>query len=298
VTAPPLITLNSGNSLPQLGFGWDRPGDADTQRAVEIALDAGYRLVDTAAYYRNESGIGKALAASGVARDELYVSTKLWNSDHGRELTLRSFTESLKRLGVDYVDMYLMHWPVASRDLYVETWKTFEELAIQGLVRSIGVSNFEPSHIERLRAECGTVPAVNQIELHPEFQQADLRRYHREHGIVTEAWRPLALARALENPVIERLAEAHERTPAQIVLRWHIQVGNIVIPKSGTPERIRSNFDVFDFILSADDMEAVGALERGGRIGPHPDTFQAITDEEVEAAIAGVDPKRAPLEVK
>lgn len=295
MTAPMLVALSSGASVPQLGFGWDRPGDTDAERAVAIALETGYRLVDTAAYYRNEVGVGRALAASGIPRDELYVSTKVWNSDHGRDKTLRSFHESLERLDVAYLDLYLMHWPVASLDLYVETWKTFEELAGEGLVRSIGVSNFEPAHLDRLRDECETVPAVNQVELHPELQQAALRRYHERHGIVTESWRPLALGRVLEHPVVERLADRLGRTPAQVVLRWHVQLGNVVIPKSGTPERIRSNFAVFDFALSDDDMASIGALECDGRSGPHPDEFQAITDEEVERAIAGVDPKRPPL---
>ena len=292
---PPEVSLSSGRKIPQLGFGWDRPDDDESEEAIGLALETGYRLVDTGAYYRNEVGVGRALAGSGVPREELFVSTKVWNGDHGHATAVAACKASIERLGLDYVDLYLMHWPCPGRDLYVDTWRGFEELAAEGLAKSIGVANFDPAHIDRLLAECETAPVINQVELHPEFQQRDLVSYHRVHGIVTEAWRPLALGRILEDPRVTSIAEAKQRTPGQIVIRWHLQVGNVLVPKTGTPERIRANFDVFDFELSAEEMAAMAVIDSPeGRMGPLSD-FEAITDAEVEAIIADVDPKRPKL---
>jgi diketogulonate reductase-like aldo/keto reductase len=262
--------------IPQLGFGWDLPSAADTERAIGLALECGYRLFDTAAFYGNEAAVGRALASSGIPRAQLFVTTKVWNADQGRERTHRAFDASLARLGMDYVDLYLILWPVPGRDLYVETWRALEELTADGRARTIGVANFQIAHLEHLRRESATVPAVNQVELHPWLQQPELRRYHRDHGVVTEAWSPLANGRCLQDPVIESLARAHGRTPAQIVLRWHLQLGNVPIPKSGRPERIRSNLDVFDFALSPAEMDRIAGAERGIRTGPHPDAFDAV----------------------
>ncbi len=270
----PAIELNDGAKIPQLGFGVFQVPPQDTERAVSEALEAGYRHIDTAAAYRNEAGVGRAIAASGLAREEIFVTTKLWNSEHGRGRTRDAFAQSMERLGLDVLDLYLIHWPVAGQDRYVETWQTFAELRAQGRIRSIGVSNFHTAHLQRLAAETGVVPAIDQIELHPYLQQAELRRYHAEHGIVTEAWSPLAQGgELLDDPTITRIAEGHGVAPAQVVLRWHIELGNVVIPKSVTPARIRSNIDVFGFALDAHDHEAIAALNRDARVGPDPDTF-------------------------
>lgn len=270
----PTITLNNGVQIPQLGFGVFLVPPEDTERAVSTALETGYRSIDTAAAYRNEEGVGKAIASSGLPRDEVFVATKLWNSDHGYDEAQRGFDRSAQRLGLDIVDLYLIHWPLPSADRYVETWKALETLADDGRVRAIGVSNFKAEHLNRLFAETGTVPAVNQIELHPRFPQAELRAIHAEHGIVTEAWSPLAQGgELLSDPVITQLAERHGVTAAQVVLRWHLQLGNIVIPKSVTPQRIRENVDVFGFELSDADLSAIAGLETGQRIGPDPATL-------------------------
>jgi 2,5-diketo-D-gluconate reductase A len=270
----PMITLNNGVQIPQLGFGVFLVPPEDTERVVSTALETGYRSIDTAAAYRNEEGVGKAIASSGLARDEVFVTTKLWNSDHGYDEALRAFDRSARRLGLDTVDLYLIHWPVPSVDRYVETWRALERLLGAGRVRAIGVSNFGADQLERLFAETGTVPAVNQIELHPYFPQAPLRALHTEHGIATEAWSPLAQGgELLSEPIITRLADRHGVCPAQVVLRWHLQLGNIVIPKSVTPERIRQNFDVFGFELSDADLAAIATLETGRRIGPDPASF-------------------------
>jgi 2,5-diketo-D-gluconate reductase A len=246
----------------------------DTERAVGVALEAGYRHIDTAEAYRNEKGVGRALAASGLPREELFITTKLWNSHQGRDPARRALANSLGRLGLDRVDLYLIHWPLPSRDLYVETWRAFEELKAEGGTTSIGVSNFQRSHLQRLLTETGTTPAVNQVELHPYFQQRELCAYHAEHGIATEDWSPLGQGgEVLEDPAIVAIAEAHGRTPAQVIIRWHLQLGNIVIPKSVTPERIRSNIEVFDFELSANELSAIDELDRGRRLGPDPDQF-------------------------
>ncbi|MEV5509992.1 aldo/keto reductase [Streptomyces orinoci] len=277
MSTAPSLTLNNGVRMPQLGFGvWQVP-DEEATAVVSDALEAGYRSIDTAAVYQNEEGTGKALAASGIPRDELFVTTKLWNSASEtwtRENVLREFDASLNRLGLDYVDLYLLHWPRAMRDDYLTILRTFAEIAESGRARAIGVSNFQPAHLERLIAETSVVPAVNQIELHPYLQQAELRARHAEHGIVTEAWSPLGQGRELLNDeTVTRLAAKHGRTPAQIVLRWHLQLGNVAIPKSVTPSRIRENFDVFGFQLDEEDIKALAVLDNGTRLGPDPDEF-------------------------
>jgi 2,5-diketo-D-gluconate reductase A len=273
----PSLPLNTGATIPQLGFGVFQvdPGDT-TSDAVATALQVGYRSLDTAAAYRNEESVGEAIAASGIPRDELFVTTKLWNSDQGTEPALAAFDQSLERLGLDYVDLYLIHWPVPKADRYVDTWKALQQLHADGRARAIGVSNFQVPHLQRLLQETDIVPAVNQIELHPLLQQAELRAFHAEHGILTEAWSPLAQGGdLLDHPVIARLGEQHAKNAAQIVLRWHIQLGNVVIPKSVTPARIASNFDVFDFELSDEDMAEIAALDAGERLGSNPDNFNA-----------------------
>lgn len=270
----PPITLNNGVEMPQLGFGvWQVPDD-EAEKAVATALEAGYRSIDTAAIYGNEEGTGKAIAASGVAREDLFVTTKLWNSDQGYDATLRAFDTSLEKLGLDYVDLYLIHWPVPSKDAYIDTYKAFEKIHADGRAKSIGVSNFLPDHLERLLGETSVVPAVNQIELHPHLQQQATRAFHAEQGIATEAWSPLGSGKGLlEVPAIIAIAQKHGRSPAQVVLRWHIQLGNVVIPKSVTPSRIKENIDVFDFELDPEDMAAISALNEDRRIGPDPATF-------------------------
>jgi diketogulonate reductase-like aldo/keto reductase len=269
----PSISLGGDVEIPQLGFGVFQVPPGDTAEITTRALQAGYRHIDTAAAYRNEAGVGQAFRASGLHRSEVFITTKCWNDDHGHEQATRALTASLDRLGLEYVDLYLIHWPVPARDRFLDTWKAFVELQSRGLARAIGTSNFQPPHLERLIAETGVTPAVNQVELHPRFQQVGLRREHAELGVVTEAWSPLAQGRVLEDPAIVRIAEAHEKTPGQVVLRWHLQLGNVVIPKSVTPARIEQNFDVFDFRLGDEDMAAIDALDAGERIGPDPDTF-------------------------
>ncbi|NYV73680.1 aldo/keto reductase [Streptomyces sp. UH6] len=271
--AVPTVTLNNGVAIPQLGFGVFQVPDEDTTAAVTAALRAGYRSIDTAAIYGNEAGVGKALAASGLAREELFVTTKLWNADQGYDATLRAFDESLAKLGLDHVDLYLIHWPTPARDLYLDTWRAFERLVADGRVRAAGVSNFQPAHLRRLLDHSSLVPAVNQVELHPGLQQAELRAVHAELGIATEAWSPLAQGAVLGEEPIVTLARRYGRSPAQIVLRWHLQLGNVVIPKSVTPARIGENIDVFDFALTDEEMASLTALDRGLRTGPDPDAF-------------------------
>ncbi|WP_327678625.1 aldo/keto reductase [Streptomyces sp. NBC_00467] len=270
----PSITLNNGVEMPQLGFGvWQVPDDEAAQ-AVSTALEAGYRSIDTAAIYENEEGTGQAIADSGIPREDLFVTTKLWNGDQGYDATLRAFDTSLAKLGLDHVDLYLIHWPMPSKGLYVETYKAFEKLLADGRTRAIGVSNFLPEHLEHLIAETSVVPAVNQIELHPQLQQTASRAFHTQHDIATEAWSPLGSGKGLlDVPTVVAVARKHDRTPAQVVLRWHLQIGNVVIPKSVTPSRIRENLDVFDFELDGDDLAAFAALDEGKRLGPDPATF-------------------------
>ncbi|KIF78339.1 oxidoreductase [Streptomyces sp. 150FB] len=273
MSSVPNVVLNNGVQIPQLGFGVFQVDDEQTTGAVLTALEAGYRSIDTAAVYGNEAGVGRALAASGVPRHELFITTKLWNADQGYDATLTAFDTSLAKLGLDQVDLYLIHWPAPARDLYAETWRALEKLLADGRTRTIGVSNFQPAHLQRLLDEGGTVPAVNQIELHPGLQQAELRDFHARNSVVTEAWSPLAHGQLLQEDTIAAIARRHGKSPAQVVLRWHLQFGNVVIPKSVTPERIRENIDVFGFELTAGDMEALAALDRGLRTGPDPDTL-------------------------
>ncbi|WP_017587043.1 aldo/keto reductase [Nocardiopsis ganjiahuensis] len=269
----PGITLNNGLRIPQLGFGvWQVPDDAVVE-AVSHALAAGYRSIDTAAAYGNEAGVGEALRRSGLEREDVFVTTKLANSDQGYDATLRAFDASLGRLGLDVLDLYLIHWPLPQRDLYVPTWKAMERLYAEGRVRAIGVSNFQRPHLERVMEEGGIAPMVNQIELHPLLTQEELRAFGAERNIATEAWSPLGQGELLSHPLIAELARAHGRTPAQILLRWHIQLGNVVIPKSVTPERIRSNFEVFDFELPGAEVARISALNENHRFGPDPDSF-------------------------
>jgi 2,5-diketo-D-gluconate reductase A len=271
--AAPLVTLNDGNAIPTVGLGVFKVPPADTQQAVSAALRAGYRHIDTAAAYRNELQTGRAVAESDVPRDQLYVVTKLANPDQGYDKTLAAFDASMDRLGLDYLDLYLIHWPQPALGKYVDTFKAFSHLRDQGRIRSIGVSNFEPEHLTVLVDAVGIVPAVNQIELHPRFPQTELREVHAQRGIATEAWAPLGRGALLEHPTITAVAEACGRTPAQVLIRWHLQLGNIVIPKSVDPSRIASNFDVFDFELSAVHMASISSLDDGTRLGPNPRTF-------------------------
>ena len=269
----PTVALRDGEQIPQLGFGVFQVPPEETAEAVTRALLAGYRHIDTAAGYRNEAGVGQAIHAAGLDRDDVFITTKCANDHHGFDQSQRALKGSLARLEIDHVDLYLIHWPVPSQDRYVETWQGLIESQAQGLTRSIGVSNFQPAHLARIVDATGVTPVVNQIELHPRLQQPGLRREHADRGIVTEAWSPLAKGRVLDDPVIVAIAEAHERTPAQVVLRWHLQLGNVAIPKSVTPDRIQQNIEVFDFELTAADMGAITALGSGERVGPDPETF-------------------------
>ncbi|MGW7291359.1 aldo/keto reductase [Streptomyces xiamenensis] len=273
MSSVPHVTLNNGEEIPQLGFGvWQVPDDQATD-AVSSALEAGYRHIDTAAIYRNEVGTGKALAASGLPREELFVTTKLWNSDHGYDDALRAIDVSLEKLGLEYVDLYLIHWPTPMYDQYVEAWKAMEQIYADGKAKAIGVSNFRPAHLRRVIDEGTIVPAINQIELHPNFSQAESRGVHAELGIATEAYSPLGSGKGLlDDPKLAEIGAKHGRTPAQVVLRWHLQLGNVVIPKSVTPARIKENIDVFGFALDADDIAAIAALDTNTRVGADPET--------------------------
>jgi 2,5-diketo-D-gluconate reductase A len=274
MTGVPNITLNNGITMPQVGYGVFQIPDAQTAESVTTALAAGYRSIDTARIYGNEAGVGEAIAGAGLPREELFVTTKLWNDDQGYDAALRAFDASLARLRLDYLDLYLIHWPAPRRDRYVATWRAFEKLLADGRVRAIGVSNFQPDHLQRVIDETGAVPAVNQVELHPYLQQEAVRAAHASHGVVTEAWSPLAKGGdLLAEPVITALADKHGRTPAQVVLRWHLKLGNVVIPKSVTPARIQQNIELFDFDLADADLAELSTLERGLRTGPNPDTF-------------------------
>ncbi|NUP34215.1 MAG: aldo/keto reductase [Streptomycetaceae bacterium] len=271
--AIPTVKLNNGVEIPQLGFGVFQVPDDQTTAAVAEALAAGYRSIDTAAIYGNESGVGRALADAGLPREELFVTTKVWNSDQGYDATLRAFDAGIAKLGLEYVDLYLIHWPTPARDLYADTWRALERLNADGRIRAAGVSNFQPAHLQRLLDTSELAPAVNQIELHPGLQQAELRAFHARHGIATEAWSPLAQGAVLDDPAITAIAGRTGKSAAQVVLRWHLQLGNVVIPKSVTPARIRENLDVFDFALTDEDMAAIASTDRGQRIGPNPDEF-------------------------
>ena|ERR1700737_2207109 len=277
----PLITLNDGKAIPSVGLGvWQTPPDA-TEQAVSAALQTGYRHIDTAAAYGNERQVGRAIAKSGIPREEIFVVTKLWNADHGYDNTMKAFEKSAQRLGLGggkddlkgYLDLYLIHWPVPAISEFVDTWRAFGALRDLGHIRSIGVSNFAPEHLNTLIDATGIVPVVNQIELHPLLTQLELREMHSKLGIATEAWSPLGQGRLLDHPAITAIAAACGKTPAQVIIRWHLKIGNIVIPKSVNPERIASNFDVFDFELSDDDVTSISSLDNGTRLGPDPRTF-------------------------
>ncbi|WP_251865502.1 aldo/keto reductase [Achromobacter sp. Marseille-Q4962] len=271
----PAVKLNDGNSIPQLGLGvWQVPDD-QAKDSVKEALAAGYRSVDTAAIYGNEAGVGAGLRASGVARKDLFIATKLWNDSHGYDEAHKAMDESLRRLGLAYVDLYLIHWPVAGSDKFLEAWRAMIEMREDGRARSIGVSNFTKANLERLIRESGVTPAVNQIELHPGFAQRELRAFHAQHGIATESWSPLAQGGVAKSAVLQELAVRYGKSAAQVTLRWHLQHGLIVIPKSVTPARIRENIDVFDFELTRQDMDAIDAIAEGPRLGPDPEKFGA-----------------------
>ncbi|MBC2887083.1 aldo/keto reductase [Ochrobactrum sp. CM-21-5] len=270
----PTVKLNDGNHIPQLGYGVWQVGNDDAIAAVSEALKVGYRHIDTAAIYGNEEGVGTAINSSGIARNDIYLTTKLWNSEQGYEATLKAFDSSLKKLGTDYVDLYLIHWPMPSRDLYIETWRAFIKLKEEGRAKSIGVSNFRTADLERILKESDVAPVLNQIELHPQFQQDELRLFHGKHNIATEAWSPLGQGKILEDATLKSIAEKHGKSVAQTILRWHIETGNIIIPKSVTPARIKENYDVFDFRLSGTEHDAITKLDKSeGRIGPNPSTF-------------------------
>ncbi|TDZ42157.1 putative oxidoreductase [Mycobacteroides franklinii] len=270
----PNVTLNSGTTIPQLGFGvWQVPNDG-AEAAVSTALQVGYRSIDTAKVYENEEGTGRAITESGLPRGDVFLTTKLWNGDQGYDSALRAFDASLERLGTDYVDLYLIHWPVPELDEYVASFKALQRIQADGRAKAIGVSNFTVENLQRLIDETGEVPALNQIELHPRFTQPELRAFHAEYGIATEAWSPLGQGTILEDATLGAIAETHNVSAAQVILRWHLQLGNVVIPKSVTPARIAANFDVFGFELSSDEMERITALHTpDGRIGPDPSTF-------------------------
>ncbi|SEB56427.1 2,5-diketo-D-gluconate reductase A [Paramicrobacterium humi] len=271
----PTINLNDRHSIPQLGFGVFLVDPAEAERIVTDALQAGYRHIDTAAIYGNEEGVGAAIAKSGIARDELFITTKLWNTDQGTQSAHDAIDRSLEKLGLDHVDLYLIHWPTPERDLYVETWRALEQIKADGRTRSIGVSNFLREHLDRILAETDTVPAVDQIELHPALQSRELTSFAHSKGIAIEAWGPLGQGKypLFDEPAVADAASAHGKTPAQVVIRWHLQHGNIVFPKSNHAERIAQNIDVFDFELTRDEMGAIDALERNGRVDKHPNEF-------------------------
>jgi diketogulonate reductase-like aldo/keto reductase len=274
MTQVPTLTLNDGVEIPQLGFGtWQIPAE-DAQSVVEHAIATGYRHIDAAMVYKNEKAVGAGLKASGVSRDELFVTTKLWNTDQGYDSTLKAFDTSMEKLGLDVLDLYLIHWPMPRTALYLDTWRALEKLRADGRVRSIGVSNFQPVHLDALAAQSDVVPSVNQIELHPFLTQQELREYHRGHGIHTEAWSPLAQGgELLKHETVAEIAGRHGKTPAQAVLRWHLQLGNIVFPKSVTASRVEENFDVFDFELSPEDVAKLEGLNKNERTGPDPDEY-------------------------
>ena len=276
----PNISLNDGNTIPQLGFGTYQIDPQDTVEAVSQALEIGYRHIDTAEMYGNEAEVGEAIRTSGIDRNEIFVTSKLNNSFHEPGDAREAFDTTLSKLGMDYVDLFLIHWPLPTRfnGDYVSTWQTLEEFHRDGRSRSIGVSNFQPDHLERLAAETDTVPAINQIEVHPYFTNDAARRYGQEHGIATEAWSPIAQGGVLDDSTVAQIAEKVGKTPAQVILRWHLQLGHIVFPKSVTPSRMRENFDLFDFELEQDDVDEISALDKGedGRTGPHPDVFDYV----------------------
>lgn len=270
----PVLKMNDGNTIPQLGYGVWKISDEDAEGSVLQALKTGYRHIDTAKIYNNEGGVGRGIAASDIAREKIFITTKVWNSDQGYDETLKAFDESAKRLGVKTIDMYLIHWPMPVRDKFVETWKALIRLRQENRVRSIGVCNFRIADLERLIKETGVAPAVNQVELHPQFQQKELRIFHEKNNILTEAWAPLGRGLFFDDPLLRSIAEEHSKTVAQIVLRWHMELGTIAIPKSQSAARMAENFDIFDFKLTASDHDKIASLDKiDGRMGPNPDEF-------------------------
>ncbi len=278
MTVVPTITLNNGVEIPQLGFGVFQIPPEQTKDATLTALEVGYRHIDTAEMYGNEREVGEAVRASGIDRDQIFVTSKLNNGFHAYDDALAAFDETLKTLDLGYLDLFLVHWPLPGVGDYVETWKAMEKMYESGRVKAIGVSNFQPHHLRRIHGETSVTPAVNQVEIHPYLANEEVRAFDTEHGIATEAWSPIAQGKVLEDPVLVRIAEAHGRTPAQVTLRWHLQRGDIVFPKSVTRSRVEENFDVFSFELSADDMTDITGLDRGERTGPDPDAFNYIPD--------------------
>ncbi len=276
MTQVPRLAFHDGHSIPQLGFGiWQVPPAAATD-AVQSALELGYRHIDGAYLYMNEEGLGEGLRRSGVPREDVFITTKVWNNEQGKDKARASVERSLKSIGIDQLDLVLIHWPVPSQDLYLETWETFIEMRNEGLMRSIGVSNFNANHLERIISETGVVPVLNQIELNPELQQPEMRAANQKHGIVTQAWTPLGNGRSFEKDALTAPAERTGKSPAQVILRWHLQIGNAVIPRSVRPERQAQNLDVFDFKLTDDEMTAISGLDVGKRTGPDPSVFKMM----------------------
>ena len=269
----PTVTLNNGQQIPQLGLGVYKLETDIAEGLIHQAIEAGYRRIDTASFYGNEAEVGAGVRTSGLAREELFVTTKIWNEDQGYDRTLAAIDESLSRLDIEYIDMLLIHWPKPEQDLYLETWLAFEKALAAGKLRGIGVSNFQPHHLERLLAAGGTIPALNQVELHPGLQQVQVRAFNTKHGIATEAWSPLARGRFDENEQVLSIAKKHGKSPAQVIIRWHIELGNLVIPKSATASRLRENISVFGFKLDSEDLNKIASLDSGLRTGPNPDEF-------------------------
>ncbi len=267
------ITLQDAVAIPQLGLGTWKMSDEEAEISVSAAIEDGYRSIDTAMIYGNEVGVGRGLRKSGVERDDIFVTTKLWNTDQGKDSALQAFETSTKLLDLTYVDLYLIHWPAPAQGLYVETWAALQRLVSEGRVRALGVSNFQPEHLQRLADETGVMPRINQVELHPHFQQPQLREFHREHGIVTEAWSPLGQGKLLLDPTLASIANKLGKSVAQVILRWHIQLGNVVIPKTSSPDRAAENFNIFDFELDGHDLETIKQMDTGNRTGGDPDTL-------------------------
>ena len=270
MTNVPSVRLNDGREIPQVGQGVFLVPPEEARQLVEVGIHAGYRAVDTASFYQNERGVGEAVRASG---ETIFVTTKLWNGDQGRDRTLAAFDRSFAELGLDWIDLYLIHWPVPSRDLYLETWKALIELRDEGRVKSIGVSNFEVEHLQQIIGETGVVPVTNQIELHPALQQSELVAFHQQQGITTTSWSPLGRGLLLDEPILARIAQKHGRSIAQVILRWHVERDLIVIPKASSEGRLRENLDLFGFSLDEDDMAQIATLDRGERVGPHPNSM-------------------------
>jgi 2,5-diketo-D-gluconate reductase A len=267
------LAMNNGNKIDQLGLGVYKVAQEDAVRLMREAIEVGYRRIDTAALYGNEAEVGKGIRESGIDREEVFVTTKIWNDRQGYQESLKAIDESLSRLNLGYIDLLLIHWPSPAQDLYVETWKAFEKVLADGLVKNIGVSNFQPAHLERLMANSEIKPTVNQVELHPFFQQHEVRAANAKHNVLTESWSPLARAGKNDNPVLVELSEETDRTVSQVIIRWHLQLGNLVIPKTTHRNRLEENFDVFSFELSPGQMQRISTLEEGLRMGPNPDEF-------------------------